>query len=106
MANIHRPIRLRRCAYTNRGCTATVREDALWFHHEECGFAPIQCTHEGCQVTVNRQNVINHQQNCEFRSVSCEECDETMKQRDYEKHYCVLQRIFQEFEAGLVSTDM
>ena len=113
MANINRPIRLRRCAYTNRGCSATVRQDALLSHYEECSFAPVQCSHEGCQVTVNRQDVINHQQNCEFRSVTCEECDEAVKQKDYDRHSCVLQRkvaeltrILQEFQGGQVSTDM
>ena len=113
MANMYQQSQLRRCAYTNRGCTVIVRQEILSAHHEDCGFAPVRCSHDGCQATVNRQDVINHQQNCEFRSVMCEDCDEAMIQRDYEKHNCVLQRrlaevirILQEFQGGQVGTDM
>ena len=83
---------LHRCVYGNRGCTATARNDDFLSHHEECGFAPVRCSHDGFEVTVNKQNVASHEQSCEFRLITCEECDEVMKQKDYEKHSCVFQR--------------
>ena len=111
MANMYQQSQLRSCAYSNRGCTTTVRQENLWAHHVECGFAPVQCSHNGCHVTINTQDVISHRQSCGFRSVTCEECDEAMIQRDYEKHNCVLQRrlaeltrYLQEFQGGQVGT--
>ena len=113
MANMDGQSQLNRCVYANRGCTATVGEENILSHCEKCSFAPVQCPHDGCEVTVNKQNVINHQQNCEFRSVTCEECDEAVKQKDYDRHSCVLQRklaevtrILQEIQGGEVGTDM
>ena len=109
MANMHQqlqPVALRRCAYANRGCTTTVRGVALSSHLQECGFAPVQCSHDGCEVTVNRQNLVSHQQNCGFRLVTCEECDEAMKQRDFEVHYCVARGFFSGIlQGGQVCTE-
>lgn len=90
-----------------------VSDDDLLSHHEECGFALVQCSHDGCEVTVNKQDLASHQENCEFRSVTCEKCDEAMKHKDYDKHNCVLQRklaevtrILQEIQGSQVGTDM
>ena len=80
----------RRCKYAGRGCERWITSPSS--HHRKCDFAPVQCPHDGCEVTVDRQDLVSHQENCEFRSVTCEECDETMKQRDYEEHVCVLRK--------------
>ena len=87
--------------YASRGCTITVKHEDLLSHHEECGFAPAQCSHDGCEVTVNKQDVMRHQENCEFLTVTCEECLEAMKKRDYGKHNCVLRKEMDEFKRGL-----
>ena len=79
-----------RCKYAGRGCERWITSPSS--HHRKCDFAPVQCPHDGCEVTVDRQDLVSHQENCEFRSVTCEECDETMKQKDYEEHVCVLRR--------------
>ena len=104
---------LNRCGYANRGRTPTVGEEDFLSHYEECGFAPVQCSHDGCEVTVNKQDVASHEQSCKFRSVTCEECDEAVKHKDYDRHSCVLQRklaeltrILQEIQGGEVGTDM
>ena len=91
--------------YASRGCTIKVRHEDLLSHHEECGFAPVQCSHDGCEVTVNKQDVVSHQENCEFRSVTCEECLEAMKKRDYGKHNCVLRKEMDEFKRGLAEDE-
>ena len=78
-----------RCKYAGRGCERWIKSPTS---HRKCDFAPVQCPHDGCEVTVDRQDLVSHQENCEFRSVTCEECDETMKQKDYEEHVCVLRR--------------
>ena len=87
--------------YASRGCATTVKHDDLLSHHEECGFAPVHCSHDGCEVTVNKQDVVGHQANCEFRLVTCEECLEAMKQRDCGKHICVLRKELDETKHGL-----
>ena len=89
---MYQPTRQRKCAYASRGCTTRLRQENLSSHRKKCGFAPVQCSHDGCEVTVNKQDLISHQENCEFRWVTCEECDEAMKQRDYEEHVCVLRK--------------
>ena len=89
---MYQQTRLRRCAYANRGCTTTLRQENLSSHLKKCGFAPIQCIFDGCEVTVNRQDANSHHENCEFRWVTCEECDEAMKKSDYEEHVCVLRK--------------
>jgi hypothetical protein len=111
MANFNKQIPLRRCLYASRGCTNAVKGKAFLSHHVECGFAPVQCSHEGCEETVNRQDLDSHQKNCEFQSVTCDDCDETMKQRDYGNHSCALRReladvkrILREIQGGQVST--
>ena len=90
-----------RCMYASRGCKSAVKHEDLLSHHEECGFAPVQCSHDGCEVTVNKQDVASHQENCEFRTVTCEECLEAMKKRDYGKHNCVLRKELDETRRGL-----
>lgn len=81
-----------KCMYASRGCTNVAGNKNFLSHHEECGFAPAQCSHDGCEVTVNRKDLARHLQSCEFRSVTCEECREAMNQRDYEEHVCVLRK--------------
>lgn len=92
MANMFQPSRPRRCKHANRGCTSRLRVGALLSHLQECGFAPVQCPYDGCEATVNRQDFASHEQNCEFRLVTCEECNEAMKETDYEEHVCVLRK--------------
>ena len=99
MANMNRPPSCK-CKYANRGCTRKVRGEALSWHLQECGFAPVQCSHDGCEVTVNRQDLVSHQQNCGFRSLTCEECDVAMNQRDYEVHSCVVRRVLSRILQG------
>ena len=99
--NLLRQLQYSRCMYATRGCATTVKHDDLLSHHEECGFAPVRCSHDGCEVTVNKQDVVSHQAICEFRSVTCEECLEAMKQRDYGKHICVLRKEVDELKHGL-----
>ena len=107
MANMYQQSQLRRCAYSNRGCTTTVRQEALFSHHQECGFAPVQCSYEGCEIIVNRQDLASHQEICEFRSVTCEECLEVVRERDYEVHSCVLRRVFNRIlQSDQVCTDI
>ncbi|CAB4024496.1 E3 ubiquitin- ligase NRDP1 [Paramuricea clavata] len=91
-----------RCRYASRGCTSAVRHEALLSHREECGFAPVQCSHEGCEATVNRQDLVSHQQACEFRLVTCEDCHEAMRQTEYRKHTCVLRKEVDENKRELV----
>jgi hypothetical protein len=86
VANILEQFQSARCRYVSRGCTSAVRREALLSHQEECGFAPVQCSHDGCEATVNRQDLVSHQQACEFRSVTCNDCHEAMRQREYRKH--------------------
>ena len=99
--NLLHQLQYSRCMYAIRGCTTTVKHDDLLSHHEECGFAPVHCSHDGCEVTVNKQDVVGHQANCEFRSVTCEECLEAMKQRDCGKHICVLRKELDETKHSL-----
>lgn len=99
--NLLHQLQYSRCMYAIRGCTTTVKHEDLLSHHEECGFAPVHCSHDGCEVTVNKQDVVGHQANCEFRSVTCEECLEAMKQRDCGKHICVLRKEVGELKHGL-----
>ena len=94
MANFNPHFPFLRCENASRGCTSVSRSRLfkLW-HQEECGFAPVQCSHDGsCEATVNRQDLVSHQQNCEFRSVTCDDCHETMRQQEYGKHICALRR--------------
>ncbi len=102
VANLLQQFQSLRCKYATRGCTSEVKYEDFLLHHEECGFAPVQCSHEGCEATVNRQDVVSHQQNCEFRSVTCDDCRETMRQREYGKHGCVLRKELDENKRGLV----
>ena len=101
VANLLEQFQSLRCMYASSGCASEVKYEDLLSHHEECGFAPVQCSHEGCEATVNRQDVVSHQQTCEFRSVTCEECQETMRQREYGKHPCVFRREIDENKHGL-----
>jgi hypothetical protein len=92
MAHIQRQSRLR-CTHSNRGCSSVFNIYAVFaLHLEECGFAPVQCTYEGCDATVNKQDLVSHQRSCEFRSVTCDDCRETIRQREYTNHNCVLRR--------------
>ena len=107
---------LHRYLYANRGCTPKARDEdflSLDDLDEECGFASVQCSHDGCEVTVNKQDVASHEQSCEFRLVTCEECDEAFKEKDYDRHCCVLERrvteltkILQEFQGGQASSEV
>ena len=90
-----------KCRYASRGCTTDVSHESLLSHHDECGFAPVQCSHEGCEASVNRQDVDSHQQKCEFRSITCDDCLEVMKQREYRKHGCFLRKEADENKAEL-----
>ena len=99
--NLLQQLQYTRCMYASRGCKSTVKHEDLLSHHEECGFAPVQCSHDVCEVTVNKQDLGSHQENCEFRSVTCEECLEAMKKRDYGKHNCVLRKEMDEFKHRL-----
>ena len=99
--NLLQQLQYTRCMYASRGCKSAVKHEDLLSHHEDCGFAPVQCSHDGCEVTVNKQDLGSHQENCEFRSVTCEECLEAMKKRDYRKHDCVLRKEMDEFKRGL-----
>ena len=101
VANLLQQFQSPKCRYATRGCTSEVKHEALLSHHEECGFAPVQCSHEGCEATVNRQDLISHQQSCELRSVTCEECQEVMRQREYGKHGCFLRKDVDENKRGL-----
>ena len=92
VATLLQLIRSPKCKYASRGCTTDVSHESLLLHHDECGFAPVQCSHEGCEATVNRQDVDSHQQKCEFRSITCDDCQEVMKRKEYETHGCVLRR--------------
>jgi hypothetical protein len=102
VANLLQQFQSQRCRYATRGCTSAAGRETLSSHHEECGFAPVQCSHDGCEATVNRQDLVSHQQACEFRSVTCEDCHEAMKQREYGKHACVFRREIDENKRGLV----
>ena len=102
VANLLQQFQSPKCRYATRGCTSEVKHEALLSHHQECGFAPVQCAHEGCKATVNRQDLDSHQQTCEFRSVTCEECHEAMRQREYGKHGCVLRKELDENKRGLI----
>ena len=102
VANLLQQFQSPRCRYASRGCTSAVRHEDLLSHHEECGFAPVQCSHEGCEATVDRQDLVSHQQNCEFRSITCEDCHEAVRQQEYEKHRCVLRRELNENKHDLV----
>ncbi len=93
MANFNQQFQLLRCAYARRGCASVFRNElSMLLHYEECGFTPVQCSHDGCQATVNMQDLVSHEQNCEFRSVTCDDCHETVRQREYGNHGCVLRR--------------
>jgi hypothetical protein len=102
VANLLEQFQSQRCRYASRGCTSAVRREVLSSHHEECGFAPVQCSHEGCEATVNRQDLVSHQQACEFQPITCEDCHEAMRQREYAKHTCVLRRELDENKCSLV----
>ncbi|CAB4007278.1 RING finger 151-like isoform X2 [Paramuricea clavata] len=102
VANLLEQFQSHRCRYVSRGCMTAVSREALLLHHEECGFAPVQCSHEGCEDTVHRQDLVSHQQACEFRSVTCDDCHEAMKKREYRKHSCVLRKEVDENKQELV----
>ena len=113
IANMDQRSQLHRYLYANRGCTTKARDEDFLSLDEKCGFASVQCSHDGCEVTVNKQDVASHEQSCEFRSVTCEECDEALKQKDYDRHRCVLERrvteltkILQEFQGGQASSEV
>ena len=101
VANLFEQFLSLRCKYASRGCTSAARDESLLSHEEECGFAPVQCSHEGCEATVNRQDLVSHQQTCEFRSVICDDCREAMRQREYKKHPCVFRKELEENKRGL-----
>ena len=85
---------LRNCVNAQRGCTEKVSRGALALvlHQQKCEFYPVQCSNEGCTVTLNRKDLVSHQESCDFRSVTCSDCHETLKQKDYGNHACVLRR--------------
>ena len=101
VANLLQQFQSPKCRYATRGCTSEVKHEALLSHQEECGFAPVQCSHEGCEATVNRQDLVSHQQSCEMRSVTCEECQDVMRQQEYGKHGCFLRKDVDENKRGL-----
>ena len=79
--NLLQQLQYTRCMYASRGCKSAVKHEDLLSHHEDCGFAPVQCSHDGCEVTVNKQDLGSHQ--------------------DYGKHDCVLRKEMDEFKRGL-----
>ena len=101
VANLLQQVQSPKCRYTSRGCTADVTHKSLFSHQEECGFAPVQCSHKGCNATVSRQDVDSHVQKCEFRSLTCDDCHEVMRQREYRKHTCILRKEVDENRANL-----
>ncbi|CAB4023727.1 RING finger 151-like [Paramuricea clavata] len=103
VANILEQFQSLKCMYAIRGCTSAVRYEALLSHHEECSFAPVQCSREGCGKTVNRQDLVSHQTSCEFRSITCEDCHKAMRQREYGKHGCVLLKEIDKNRQGLAA---
>ena len=110
VANMDQQSQLHRYLYANRGCTTKARDEDFLSLDEECGFASVQCSHDGCEVTVNKQDVASHEHSCEFRSVTCEECDEALKQKDYDRHSSVLvtelTKILQESQGGQASSEV
>ena len=101
VANLLQRFQSPKCRYASRGCTTDVSRESLLSHHDECSFAPVQCTHEGCKATVNRQDVDSHQLKCELRTLICDDCLEVMRQREYRKHACVLRKEMDESKADL-----
>ena len=103
VANILEQFQSLKCMYASRGCSSAVRYETLLSHHEECGFAPAQCSREGCGKTVNRQDLVSHQKSCEFRLITCEDCHKSMRQREYGKHGCVLLKEIDKNRQGLAA---
>ena len=101
VANLLKQFQSPKCRYASRGCTSAVRHESLLSHHNECGFAPVQCLHEGCEATINRQDADSHQQKCEFRLIACDDCHEFMKQHEYEKHPCLFRKEIHQNKHGL-----
>ena len=81
---------LQNCVNAQRGCTQRFGHGALLSHQQNCDFSPVECSQEGCTVTVNKKDLVSHQESCEFRSLACSDCQETLNQKEYENHSCVL----------------